>query len=99
MKIKMLDRPREPGPKQDAWDEATRELRRLQHAEWRAQFRKPRGSRRSRKLFHERVVLRAMRRAEDATARCHAIQQATGEIIEVALGEWRHAALYSTVEF
>ena len=99
MKLKLLDRPRDPGPKQDAWDEARATLERLAWAEYRGRRRKVRGSRRSRKLFLERVVSRAIQRQDLLTIEAYQTLNEVGEIVEVALSDWREEGLFSTVVF
>lgn len=105
MKIKVLDRPRtgdDLEARQKRWDEAQAEVRFLERVAWLARrrallTRERKGSKRSRRLFEERVVAPAIRRWTDRMAAVRDEMAACGEVIEVTLTDWVEVAKYDTV--
>jgi len=100
MRIPVLDRPRSGEnlmERQDAWDAATRLLAAVTRETLAGSRRKPRGSRRSRRLFEDRVVARARTRQSRQWAEGIREQQRVGEIVFYALTDWVEHARYSTV--
>lgn len=104
-KFKVLDRPStgdDLEARQKRWDGAQAELRILERAAWlgarRARLtRERKGSKRSRRLFEERVVAPAIARWTSRMAVVETELSACGEIVEITIGDFVENAKYDTV--